>query len=302
MNALKQFILINTNADTVIFYDESRVTRAITDFYTEMIIPLRVRKPQLKLYSTQHEGEWNENDPLVQMKFAIDHDEYVKKSSRVRDSQRNLFSEEKRPPYGYSTIEKGSGELLPNNEADIVVFIFYLYSYGCSNKKIAELLEAAKIPSPSGYGHWSDSSINYILTNIWYIGSLSWDRRISFSNSQKKPLNEVTVLKNHHPALIDAGLWETTQYFRSLKAKKNRMDSPFILKGLITCKDCDVELETKNQTSTKSVSDSSFYYCPLCKGRAKKTAINELVLQDFAQRWSREMKHYQKQLQAEMKS
>ncbi|MER2000620.1 MAG: recombinase family protein, partial [Lysinibacillus sp.] len=34
MKALKEFVSINTNANVVIFYDESRVTRAITDFYT----------------------------------------------------------------------------------------------------------------------------------------------------------------------------------------------------------------------------------------------------------------------------
>ncbi|MFE6167744.1 hypothetical protein ACFVP8_07640 [Viridibacillus arvi] len=65
MSELKEFILSNTNANSVIFYDESRLTRDITDFYKNIIVPLREKKSQLKLFSTQHEGEWNENDPLV---------------------------------------------------------------------------------------------------------------------------------------------------------------------------------------------------------------------------------------------
>ncbi|MFJ5764582.1 recombinase family protein [Lysinibacillus sp. NPDC093210] len=305
MSELKEFILSNSNANSVIFYDESRVTRDITDFYKNIIVPLREKKTQLKLFSTQHDGEWNENDPLIQIKLALDHDESVKKASRVRNAQENIFDKNKRRPpasnpYGYSKVNDEVDDLLPDENAGIVKLIFYLYSFGHSDEKIAELLELSQIPSPAGYGNWSDSSVRYILNNLWYIGNLAWDSRMSFSNSKKKSLGEFRLLTNYHPALIEMGLWETTQFFRNLKSKRNRMDSPFILKNLVFCKECGVKLETKNQTSAKSKTDGSIYFCPMCKCKLKKDVLNKIVLQDFAVRWGREIKLYPQRLKNEM--
>lgn len=304
MSALKEFILSNSNANAVIFYDESRVTRAITDFYTGIIVPLRERKPQLKLYSTQSNGEWNENDPLVQAKLTFDHDASFNKANSIRATQKKVFDNNKRPPasnpYGYSQANDEVDDLLPNENAEIVVLIFYLYSYGYSDQKIAELLAFSQIPSPAGYGNWSDSSIRYILNNLWYMGELAWNSRMSFSNSKKKPLDEIGIISNYHPALIEMGLWETTQFFRNLKSKKIRIDSPFILKDLVSCKECGEKLETKNQTSSKSKTDGSIYFCLKCNWKIKKDVLNQVIIQDFADRWGREIKNYPKRLKNEM--
>ncbi|MFE6167743.1 recombinase family protein [Viridibacillus arvi] len=230
------------------------------------------------------------------MKLAMDHDESVKKASRVRETQKNIFDNNRRPPasnpYGYSQANDEVDDLLPDENAGIVKLIFYLYSFGHSDEKIADLLELSQIPSPAGYGNWSDSSVRYILNNLWYIGDLAWDSRMSFSNSRKKSIEEFRILPNHHPALIEMGLWETTQFFRNLKSKRNRMDSPFLLKNLVSCKQCGEKLETKNQTSAKSKTDGSIYFCPKCKCKLKKDVLNHVVIQDFADRWGREIKLY----------
>ena len=298
MRELKEFINGNSNANAVIFYDESRVTRDITDFYTGLIVPLREKKPQLKLYSTQHEGEWNENDPLVQMRLTLDYDASAKKATAIRKTQETIFDNSRRPPasnpYGYSQVNNEEDILLPNENAEIVAFIFYLYSFGYSDQKIAELLELSLVPSPAGYGNWSDSSVRYILNNLWYMGQLVWDSRMSFSNSKKKTIDEMRIISNYHPALIETGLWEITQFFRSLKSKKIRMDTPFIIKDIVSCKECGENLETKNQTSAKSKTDASIYFCPKCKCKIKKDALNQIVIQDFTDRWGREIKNYPK--------
>lgn len=94
-------------------------------------------------------------------------------------------------------------EIETNEYSVLVVFIFYLYSFGYSDKKIADLLEKASIPPPSADAKgWSDSSIRYILTNYWYIGDLAWFSRTSYHSSKKKPLDEIELIKNHHKALI----------------------------------------------------------------------------------------------------
>lgn len=302
---MKEFIIENPNANTLIFYDESRLTRYISDFYFDIVIDLRAKKPNIKFYSTEQENEWNENDPSVQMRLVMVHNESANKSQKVSDSQKVFIKDNKRPPannpYGYSRISCDSTELIQDKKSGIVVLIFYLYSFGYSDKNIAELLEGSNIPSPSGYQKWSDSSVRYILNNEWYLGNLTWDVRVSFSDSKKKPAEDITLIANHHPALIENGLWEITQNIRKLKSKRNRMDSEFILKDLVSCSDCGDLLKTKNQTSAKSKTDGSIYYCPSCKCKVKKDAMNQTVIKDFSVRWGREMKYYPERIEKEMK-
>jgi len=294
MNEMKEFILNNSNANSVIFYDESRVTRMISDFHLDFVIPVRERKPEFKLYATKVDGEWDENNPLVQMRLALAYDESLKKSYAILKYQETVIKDCDRPrtrlPYGYSRSPlKEETELFPNENAPIVQFIFFLYSFGYSERKIAKLLEESNIPSPSEYKHWNDSSVRYILNNPWYKGNLVWFSRASHSDSKKKPLEETSLFSKHHTALIGDSLWETTQFFRVSK-KKDRMDSPFILRNLVECNECGETLKTKNQTSAKSKTDGSIYFCPSCKKKIHKDYLHSKVLNDFSLRWSRELK------------
>ncbi|MBR8644239.1 recombinase family protein [[Brevibacterium] frigoritolerans] len=163
-------------------------------------------------------------------------------------------------PYGYSKSGiDGEDELIPNKAASIVQFIFYLYSFGYSERKIAKLLESSNVPSPSGYRHWNDSTIRYLLNNLWYKGDLVWFARTSYSDSKKKPLEEASLFSDHHQALIGPALWKITQNFRNSK-NKDRMDSPFILRNIIFCSDCGGRIKYKNQTSAKSKKMDPFIF------------------------------------------
>ena len=298
MNEMKEFILTNPNANTVIFFDESRVTRLINDFYMDFIVPVRTKIPTLKLYATKVEKEWDENDPVVQFRMTEAYEDSARKSSAAYNYHNNVInkSEDKprRPgssyPYGYTKLTKEDLDLLPNENAPIVQLIFYLYSYGYSEKKIAALLENSNVPSPSEYSHWNDSSVRYILTNHWYKGDLTWFVRRSYTDSTKKPIEESSLFTNHHTALISPSLWEITQFFRKTKYK-DRMDSPFFLRNLVICKECDAVLKTKNQTSARSKNDSSFYFCPTCKYKVRKDFLHKQVINDFSIRWSGSLKN-----------
>lgn len=305
MNEMKEFILRNSNANSVIFYDESRVTRLIADFYLEFIVPVKEKKPDLKLLSTKLDEDWNENNPLVQMRLTLDYEESVKKSYRALNYQETLINKSKTPgkperpgarlPFGYTKSNIDDiDDLVPDENAAIVKLIFYLYSFGYSERKIAELLESSKVPTPSKYSHWSDSSVRYILNNLWYMGNLVWFSRTSYSNSKKKPIEETSLFSNHHNPLIGSSLWETTQFFRNSKKNKDRMDSPFILRNLVFCNDCGEKLKTKNQTSAKSIKDESIYFCPNCKCKKRIDSLHHKVINDFSLRWTRELKSHKK--------
>ncbi|SKC08831.1 Resolvase, N terminal domain [Lysinibacillus sp. AC-3] len=193
INEMKEFVFSNKNANTLIFYDETRVTRAIEDFYFEFIIPVKEEKLDFIYFSRA--GKWDPNDPISQMNLNLGNRESTMKSYNISEYQNSAIVSENpfRPgssyPYGYSRKNKDD-DLIPDENAGIVKLIFFLYSFGYSDKKIAELLELSKIPSPLGYDNWSDTTIRYILTNHWYLGELAWFSRTSRNDSKKKPLDD----------------------------------------------------------------------------------------------------------------
>src|SRR5690606_8184153 len=169
------------------------------------------------------------------VKAVIFYEESVEKSRRASDYHTSVVNSSKperpgsRNPYGYSLTTKDN-TIETNENKSIVILIFYLYSYGYSDRKIAYLLNEAEIPPPSMDAKgWKDSTIRYILNNRWYIGDFAWFTRTSFENSKKKPEEDIFLFKNHHEPLVGVNLWNVTQFFRNYKQNKDHMDSPFIL-------------------------------------------------------------------------
>lgn len=298
---MKNFILSNENVCAAIFYEESRITRLIEDFALYILGPIKQARPNFVVFSTKIEGEWDENNPYVQARLSFAHEEAVVKSDNGYSFHKSVVIDSPNPqrpgsrnPFGYQNTTLRADDLSTNEYADIVVLIFYLYSFGYSDKKIAELLNAAQIPPPSLHAKkgWSDSSVRYILCNYWYSGNLAWFTRTSYHNSKKMPIDESFLLENHHEALIGPNLWNTTQYFRNYKKNNDRMNSPFILRNIVVCEKCDQSLNTKNATPAKSSKKYLYYTCPSCKEKILMEELQQIVLSDFSIRWSRELKHY----------
>lgn len=301
MMNMKNFILSNENVNAAIFYEESRVTRLIEDFVLNILGPIKEVRPEFTLFSTKLEGKWDENNPFVQARLSFAHEEAEVKSENGYSFHKTVVIDSPTPqrpgsrnPYGYKSTTLKANEISTNEYANIVVLIFYLYSFGYSDKKIAELLNAAQMQPPSLHAKkgWSDSSIRYILCNYWYSGNLAWFTRTSYHNSKKKPIDESFYLENHHEALIGPNLWNITQYFRNYKKNKDRMNSPFIFRDIVVCEKCNQPLETKNATPAKSAKKYLYYTCSNCKVKIPIKELDQIVLNDFSNRWCRELKHH----------
>lgn len=300
MLGMKNYIISNSHVTAAIFYDESRITRLIEDFVLNILGPIKEIRPNFTIYSTHTEGEWDENNPYIQAKLSAAHEEAVRKAERGYDFHKSVVKESPDPqrpgsrnPCGYSKSTLKDEEIKLNEYAPLVMLIFYLYSYGYSDKKIARLLDKANIPPPfvDAKG-WSDSSIRYILGNVWYIGDLAWFARTSYHNSKKKTEDEIFLLRNHHEALIGANLWTTTKFFRDIKQNKGRMNSRFLMKDIIFCDSCNEKLVVKNSTPAHSKKSYLHYRCPVCKKKISLEELHQIVFNDFTSRWSRELKYY----------
>lgn len=73
-----------------------------------------------------------------------------------------------RIPYGFNLT--GSGGLEINEDSvDVVRKIFAYYLAGASLGKVADMLYAKQIPSPTGKARWTRAAIDHILSNSKYI-------------------------------------------------------------------------------------------------------------------------------------
>lgn len=155
--------------------------------------------------------------------------------------------------YGYIKNAKGDVEIDPET-APVVVRIFNMYLEGLGPKKIADILNSEKLPSPAfmkkmrgakQYQNyydedliWKESSVSNIIDNREYAGDAVNLRKIIFNGKEIRNPNPI-ILENTHPAIITKELFDRVQAYKKSLYHPGHIDS-----------------------NTKL---SKFFYCPVCK-------------------------------------
>ncbi|MBM7571567.1 DNA invertase Pin-like site-specific DNA recombinase [Aquibacillus albus] len=273
--------------EAVFFYDESRITRQFDDFTLYIYRPIKFEKPYVKFFSTEYIGEWDPYDLLTTLKLANAAEESIKKSMRAKDAQKTLLKEGKRPgskiPFGYSYDE--DGEITPDRNAQIVRYIFSLAAYGHAEDIIANHLNDVEIPSPKGK-KWTGKTIDYILNNQFYLGHLSWNIAVSRNTSRRKQRGEYDLLQNHHEEIISATLWYLAHQVIELHKRQGKNNNtPFLIRNLLYCNSCNVALQSKDYTPSKSKKKYWVYRCPSCKSKIEATSLQDTILNDLYSKW-----------------
>lgn len=188
-----------------------------------------------------------------------------------------------RAPYGY-TLKKNHFIVDPE-AASVVKRIFELKLQGNSSYVIAKLFNAEQIPSPSRYAGekgirkyrncktvlWSHDSVNRILYNEVYIGSLVQGKNNKSIYAKEKiglrPEKDWHITPNAHEAIIDCVSFEKVQEIkrknqiehqrRCQSTKRNVKEN--ILKGIIYCGVCGRPLR-RSSTSRRGKAEYA-YYC-----------------------------------------
>lgn len=289
------------NIEAVFFYEESRLSRQFYDFTLFVYDVIKKEKPHVKFFSTLQPEEWNPYNISSVINFATAANQSVTLSRRIKDAQKTVLSKQERPgsavPFGYklhypyspdehetSRREKGE-QVIDDGPATIVSFIFYLASWGHSQRTISDLLNAAQIPSPNGKS-WSSGTIDYILDNDHYLGHLPWNIRSSRNTNRKKQRGEYDLIFNHHEPIINANLWNLTH--QAIELHKNNgknNNSNFFLRGILSCKDCGETLITKNETPRNAKKSYLVYRCPSCKNKLELIDVHNVVLHEISSKW-----------------
>lgn len=288
--------IINNEADAVFFYEESRIDRTFNSFVTQIYNPIKSLKPNCKFFCTTVSGEWDAHNTITEMKLLFAGQESIIKSKRTKDTQDGLLAKKIRPgsrtPFGYKkvTVDEQTGykTLIPDENAPIVLLIFYLSSWGYSNEKIANLLNECNVPSPSRNG-WHENTIDAILHRYIYAGHLTWNVRKSAHSSSRKPKEEITFIENVYEPIVPPHLWHLVNEMRELKKQTKQFDTPFYLRGIAYCKNCKVSLKTKVDTPSQSTKKYMKYVCPNSRQKIDMNAVHEIVFTRFSTQWTQQL-------------
>lgn len=174
-------------------------------------------------------------------------------------------------PYGYRLSKVTNAEggiktiyvLGPEEEVNTVKRIFHMYVYeGYGFKKISSILNDENIKSSTG-GNWSFTSVRAILHNQAYTGDIIWNKHDYNRGKKVKPEKEWIIHKDAHPAIVNR---ETFNLVKERSKERSKNDkpfvpgsSPYILRGLLKCPKCGVNM-ISGQSGGKAKTGSSYRY------------------------------------------
>lgn len=142
------------------------------------------------------------------------------------------------PPYGYSVKDK---IFIPNENADVVRFVFEKFANGASQWDICHELESMGVKTRRGENpriYW----VNYMLSNPTYIGKIRWSTEgAAHYTKLYEDLENVSIVDGKHEAIIDIDTWNKVQERIKSKSRQKyvrRDGHMFMLKGLLRCSNC----------------------------------------------------------------
>lgn len=201
--------------------------------------------------------------------------------------------------YGYKKDENNKNKIkIDTYAAQIVKRIFKERLNGMSNKTIADMLNHEGILSPSEYkknkglnyktcfkqntySKWTESTINRILQNPVYIGTLVQLKTMAINHKLKKRKNrskeEQSVIENNHEPIISKEIFEAVnKIMKSDTRTPPGKNGVYLFSGKLFCSDCG-----ENLIRRKSIRNEKEYVYYTCytnkKDKSKCTShrINE---------------------------
>src|SRR5690606_33658633 len=120
-----------------------------------------------------------------------------------------------RLPFGYTNPPAGSpgrGTLVVvPEEAAVVRRVFAMAAGGMGDKRVADTLNAAGVPSPAG-ARWGPYTVRQLLRRVAYIGttaSFVWVQDRRTGRFHYDPANERAIVREGtHEPIIDRAMWD----------------------------------------------------------------------------------------------
>lgn len=190
-------------------------------------------------------------------------------------------------PYGYNYNARDESYTQITEEIILVKEVFAKYLSGLGFKKTA-----AEMPPNSYRGgkDWTRSRVQEVITNPFYKGYITWNKRSGRSNSTYVDRSKWTEI--HRPGIEPAITCEEWERAWSIYQKKSDgewnprfLDSVYLLKGMAYCDHCGQLLRAEDQRNfgkTKTYGQK-LYFCKCKDGpRIEKEDAEKIVLQQIS--------------------
>lgn len=193
-------------------------------------------------------------------------------------------------PYGYViTNSKTMAFEVERTEAVVVQKVFELYNQGWGYKRIANYLTEQHIPTPrmnerarketrgeechlKVKPQWSIATIQGILTNDFYIGTLRQGKytrkKINGKDIKRDESDHIIFLKNHEP-IIDYRVYATAQNAMQERTRNNYRGTRIYTNaysGLMVCGDCGSPMFPMSRSDLKEAYRCGEYHKRGLKG------------------------------------
>lgn len=188
--------------------------------------------------------------------------------------------------YGYCKSPDDKHKLVVDEyAAEVVRGIFSMKIKGCSQNIIADFLNQEKVLPPAEYkkslgmkyktgfqasaqAKWSVVTINRILNNPIYIGTLVQGKRGTPNYKIKKMRvrseDDWVVVENNHPAIIDPLMFSIVQKMMERDTRRPPKEDVLLpLAGVLFCPDCGRALQRR--TVTRGEQKYCYYVCATYK-------------------------------------
>ena len=307
----------NRAFDIIIVKDLSRFGRDYIGAgkYIQKIFPeFKMRFISINDNYDSQNADMNDTNLILPIRNFIN-DSYARDiSNKVKSSQK--IKREKGEyigsfaPYGYKKSKENKNKLIVDeNIRDIIKNIYDMKLQGYSSKAIAEELNHLGIDSPKIYkerqglnykggfkaikgGNWSAKTINRVIENELYIGTMQQGKSTTINYKNKKQIEKEKrdwiVVENTHEGIISKEVFHIANIMlkRDLYGRTNeKMD---LFNGMLFCKDCGSPLIRRIVKSREK--QSVYYICSkynktgkCTRHSIKKEDLEEIIADIFAE-------------------
>ena len=300
--------LVSHQYDILVIKDFSRFSRRNGRGLVELE---DLRDAGVRIISVGDNIDYPTNDDWlqIQLHFFINEMPVTETSKKIKNVINQRQKEAKwicNVPYGYviTDTKSMSFEIDPPS-AEIVKKIFSLYNDGLGYRKIANHLTDLHIPTPrmTYKNHlerngtvtkikdikkeWSIVSIQEILTNDFYVGTLrqrKYTRKKINGSDEKLSDDEHIVFENNHEAIVDYMAFKcaqeqikkrSTNGYRGIKLYDN------VYTGFLFCGDCGSPMFSRSRPELSPAYICGLYHRRGLKGctahHIKVESLNELI-------------------------
>lgn len=182
-------------------------------------------------------------------------------------------------PFGYKKDIKDKHKLVVDTEVShIVERIFQMKIDGYSSKAIADFLNSIGLATPSRHkensgenfstgfvvknSKWDSKTVNRVIQNKVYIGVLEQGKTAKLNYKSKKEVKvskeDWIITENAHEGIVSKSVFALANKMLLRDVKRSK-EKPYLLSGMLYCKDCGSSMIRR--TLKNKGSESIFYIC-----------------------------------------